>query len=60
MKNNKVEQLVALRSLMGEAERKYCEKQNAMVDFWANGDAMIMIDAGAIDALIDYYKAKEA
>ncbi len=58
MKNNKVEQLENLLSLMGEAERKYCRKQEAGLTFWYDM-GVVYIDADAVRALIEYYKSEE-
>lgn len=55
-----VEKLENLLTLMGEAERKYCTKQEARVSFWYDADAIVYVDADAVRALIEHYKTKEA
>lgn len=54
-----VEKLERLLLLMGEMERKHCNKEYAKVDFWASLDDAIYIDADAVRALIEYYKSEE-
>lgn len=55
-----VEKLERLLTLMGEMERKHCDKEYAGLDFWASLDDTIYIDADAVRALIGFYKTKEA
>ena len=51
-----VAQLEKLIECINECERKYCRMETAALDFWGSSDGMMMIDKGAVEIVLDYYR----